>query len=536
VYEEQVHVPLLVSAPGLFPAHRVATVVQTIDILPTILAGLSIPPSPRIRGRSFGASLAGSTDTAPGFAFAETEDEELLAEGTDRLVCERKIGACRLFDVAKDPGEHEDLAPGARDRFDKLRAELQSFGASHGRFERDGLRAETGHGWPAPILRGIAGDGDAATDLASLLDDSDREIRRKSAELLFELRRPESLEALALALGRDEDPVVRRFAALALTRMGRTAPLAFEVLSDPDPTWRRRAALALGDAGDAHAGPVLIEWWQHGGRDDHERALAILGALAHIRFKDAVWPLVHSLDDVRLRPRIAEVLAAIGDPSARGPLVAALASERFQTARVAITDALVALGAKDELARPLVRFLGVPDPLPGGLGYATRAGILGQIGGPDSKTRALLPTQGNVGIRVQVVVPRGVDAAGGVRVLVRATADGEGGQVRVGRSQEPLTFDSKGTPTKRREAPRIHDRDYVALTIPKSPTPVEVNAPLPDVLGARPGRPFEFILFAERTVHVEAAAVVPLVPELPPPPPVPWTPSDDVEDQKQAGR
>ncbi len=532
VYEEQVRVPLVVSAPGLLPAHRVAPPVQTIDILPTILAALSIPPSPRIRGRSFGPALLGAEANDAGFAFAETDENALLAEGTDRLVCARKLGACRLYDIARDPAEREDVASSARERFDKLRAELTALGASHGRFEREGLRAETGKGWPAPILRGIAGDADAAPDLADLLDDSDREIRRKSAELLFQLRREEATEALTLSLERDEDPIVKRFSALALTRMGRTAPLAFELLSDPDVVWRRRAALALGEAGDAHAGPTLIDWWQHGGKDDHERALDILAAFARLRSKDAVWPLVHSLDDVRLRPRIAEVLAAIGDSSARGPLVAALGAERFQTARVAIADALVALGAKDELARPLVRFLGVPDPLPGGVGYAVKAGVLAQVGGPDSKTLARLVTQSNVGVRVSVVVPRAVAGSEGVRVLVRARADGEGGQVRIGRSQEPLSFDSKGNATKQREAPRIHEHDYVALAVPAG-GPVEVSAPLPPLLGARAGRPFEFVLFAERSVHVEAVAIVPLAPELPPPAPEPWKPGEGDDSQRE---
>ncbi|HEX4338103.1 MAG TPA: sulfatase-like hydrolase/transferase [Polyangiaceae bacterium] len=533
VYEEQVRVPLIVSAPGLVPAHRVANPVQTIDILPTLLDGLAIPPSPRIRGRSFGAELAGAKPEGPGFAFSETDESALLAEGTDRLICARKLGACRLYDLAKDPEEREDVAPAARERFDKMRAELTALGASHGRFEREGLRAETGRGWPAPILRGIAGDADAATDLASLLDDSDRDIRRKAAELLFQLRRPETVEALTLSLARDEDPVVERFSALALTRLGRTAPLAFELLSDGDVVWRRRAALALGEAGDAHAAPLLIEWWQHGGKDDHERALDLLNAFARVRSKDAVWPLVHSLDDVRLRPRIAEVLAAIGDQSARGPLVAALAAERFQTARVAIADALVALKAKDELARPLVRFLGVPDPLPGGVGYAARAGILSQIGGPDSKTAAKLPALSNVGIRVQVTIPRALAGSDGVRIVVRARAEGADGQIRIGRSQEPLSFDSKGNATKQREAPRIHDRDYVALSVPASTTPVEVSVTLPAVLGARPGRPFDFVLFAERNVHVEALAVVPLAPELPPPAPEPWKPGEGDDSQKE---
>ena len=76
VYEEQVRVPLVVSAPGLLSAHRVQSVAQTIDLLPTILSALSIPPSPRIRGRALGAALLASAPN-PGFAFAETEESAL---------------------------------------------------------------------------------------------------------------------------------------------------------------------------------------------------------------------------------------------------------------------------------------------------------------------------------------------------------------------------------------------------------------------------------------------------------------------------
>jgi hypothetical protein len=69
------------------------------------------------------------------------------------------------------------------------------------------LRAE-GKGWPAPILRGATGDGDAAEEIAALLDDADLAIRRKAAELLFGLRRAETAPALRLALSRDEDAEV----------------------------------------------------------------------------------------------------------------------------------------------------------------------------------------------------------------------------------------------------------------------------------------------------------------------------------------
>src|SRR5260221_8260550 len=91
VYEEQVRVPLVVWAPGLVPARRVRDVVESVDLLPTVLAALAIPGSPRIRGRDLGPLLSGSSPEGPGFASAETDDWALLAEGPLRLVCERRV-------------------------------------------------------------------------------------------------------------------------------------------------------------------------------------------------------------------------------------------------------------------------------------------------------------------------------------------------------------------------------------------------------------------------------------------------------------
>jgi HEAT repeat protein len=228
-----------------------------------------------------------------------------------------------------------------------------------------GLRAE-GKGWPQAILRGISGDGDAADELLPLLDDADVAIRRKAAEILFELRRPETAQSLRLALGRDEDVEVRRWAALALTRLDQGAPLVFELERSDDLRWKRLASLALAESGDKRGEAALVAWWKDAGSRDHARSRELLEALAKVRSKDAVWPLIQSLDDVRLRPFIAQALARIGDEAARVPLARALATERYQGARVAIAQALVELGAEAEMAEPLLRFLGVPDPLPGG--------------------------------------------------------------------------------------------------------------------------------------------------------------------------
>src|SRR5690606_22542845 len=133
---------------------RVSQPVQTIDVLPTVLGALAVPRPARMRGRDLAPLLTGPAPDDEGLALAETEEQSLLAQGHHRLVCERKIGACRLFDLSTDPGQTRDVASTSRQRFEQLRTRLRELSASHGEFEARGLRAE-GKGWPAPILRGI---------------------------------------------------------------------------------------------------------------------------------------------------------------------------------------------------------------------------------------------------------------------------------------------------------------------------------------------------------------------------------------------
>lgn len=566
VYEEQVRVPLLVVAPGSVTPRRIAEPVQTIDLLPTVLEALAVPRPARIRGRDLGPLLTGQSaprepGTEPGLAVAETEDHTLLAEGTFRLICERRIGACQLFDLAKDPGQRKDVSTEHPERFERMRARSRHIAASHGEYETRGLRAE-GRGWPAPILRGISGDADAAPELSELLDDADPAIRRKAAELLFELARPETSGSLRLSLARDEDVVVRRWAALALTRLGEGAPLVYELVADGPQPFRRLAALALAETGDARGERELIAWWAKADERDFDRSRQLLRALARIRSKDAVGPLVRSLSDVRLRPDIARTLATIGDKDARGFLVRALNQERYQSARGALVDAIVKLGGKGELVVPLVRFLGVPDPLQGGLAQAQRAGILHHVGGPKDDQLRRIRSLANSGVVAHLNVPPGGNGKG-VRVLLRATTrGGETGRIYLQKGTEPPRENSKDSHLKVRYRPTIEREKALEVVIAPSevppPTPatlpassalrasalpvalapaeravtegaaepgvVEVAVTLPAEWRARPGHPFALALFADQNVQLEAIALVPLADELPPPPPEPWQP------------
>jgi hypothetical protein len=521
VYEEQVRVPLVIWAPGSIAPRRVAEPVGLVDLLPTVLSGLDIPTPPRLRGRDLTPLLAGTAPSGDGFAYAETEEQALLASGSLRLICERRIGACRLFDIAQDPGQtHDQSAERTGDR-DELRARLREIGASPGRVELGGLRAE-GKGWPAPIRRALSGDGDAAPELAELLDDADPAVRRKAAELLFELRRPESAAQLRLSLAREEDGLVRAWAALALTRLGQGAPLVAELLGGPDPRLSRLAALALGEAGDRRGEGLLVEWWKDEKSRDFERSRQILEVLGALRTKDAVWALVQGLGDVRLRPYIARALSRIGDDEAIGPLLKAFREERLSSTRVELAEALVSLGAEEELAVPLRRFLGVPDPLPGGLAFAERAGILEHVGGPKRRDLARLRKNADLGQAIQVVVPPG-ERSRGLRVIVRARSVGPSpGEVILSSGRHLVFFDREGNAKRARGVPALDSKRSLRVRIPVSDEPVEVAAPVPESVGLRPGLQAELVVYASTGVALEAVIVVPLTDELPPPAPEPW--------------
>ncbi|MEZ4226280.1 MAG: sulfatase-like hydrolase/transferase [Polyangiaceae bacterium] len=523
-YEEQVRVPLVVNAPGSVAVQRVPEVVQTIDLMPTVLAAMAIPIPPRVRGRDLGTLLRGKAAFGPGHAMAESEDQILLAEGNHRLICERRLAACRLYDLARDPKQRQDLAKTEAETLRRLRGRMHELSSSHGRYEVAGLRAD-GKGWPAAITRAAAGDPDAALDLAALLDDADTAVRRRAAELMFQMRREETAPALRLALERDEDADVRKWCALTLTRLGQGAPLVIELLKGGDTVWRRYAALALAESGDPRGGPVLVDWWKDKRARDYARSLELLQAFERIKEKDAVWPLTQSLDDVRLRPHIADTLAELGEEGARISLAKAFSQERYQDARVALARAVVRLDGGPEIAPALVRFLGVPDAMRGGVGLASEAGILQNIGGPPKNELGRLRRSASLGAELTLVVPKGGNGRG-VRLLVRARAPNQEGVVVVAPPLADLRYNRKGEPVKIRDLPRLKLDSATRVTVPRGGW-VELAVPAGQALGLKPGRVARLVVYAERSVEVDAVVAVPLSDELPPPAPKPWKPEND---------
>ncbi|MFN0242072.1 MAG: sulfatase [Planctomycetota bacterium] len=128
LHDEVLHVPLILALPGkLAPGARVAARVSTADILPTVLELLGVESSGALDGRSL-LPLVGARDAAPrdlvseSILWGKTERKARFA-GDLKLIA---MGASddRLFDLAQDPGERQDLAPLRRADVERLRAEL----------------------------------------------------------------------------------------------------------------------------------------------------------------------------------------------------------------------------------------------------------------------------------------------------------------------------------------------------------------------------------------------------------------------------
>jgi hypothetical protein len=210
-----------------------------------------------------------------------------------------------------------------------------------------------------------------------------------------------------------------------------------------------------------------------------------------------------------------------------------LEQERYHGNRAVLIDALLALGAKGELERPLRRFLGVPDPVENGVAAALAAGLSERLGGPAPRDLKRLIGNAQWGEKVRVGVPKELREAtsGGLqegpsrlRFVLRAhNTRSEPGVVRIGRPEKATEYGKSNTLTARKLA-LIHPTDQLQITLPPSATPIEVFSEIPASLGLAPGRTSEIVVVAEEGIGLAGFAIVPVAAELPPPAPEPWAP------------
>jgi arylsulfatase A-like enzyme len=126
VYQEEVHVPLVLLCPRL--AHlgpRQEVVGDHVALWPTITDVLGLPADPRWQGRS----LLGAAPGEARRAYFNNHGSTMLGvrEGRYKYVEDLRRKRSLLFDLARDPGERHDLSEAHPARCDRLRERLQAW-------------------------------------------------------------------------------------------------------------------------------------------------------------------------------------------------------------------------------------------------------------------------------------------------------------------------------------------------------------------------------------------------------------------------
>jgi arylsulfatase A-like enzyme len=109
VYEELLHIPFFIRLPGLEPT-EIGTPVGLSDVIPTILDALGKEIPEDLAGRSLLPALLRGEESAPGYTISGfMENWRAIVIGRTKLI-QRTTHAPRIYDLATDPNEEEDLA------------------------------------------------------------------------------------------------------------------------------------------------------------------------------------------------------------------------------------------------------------------------------------------------------------------------------------------------------------------------------------------------------------------------------------------
>ena len=131
LYREQVHVPLIIKAPGLKPGSTIDDVVENVDIAPTLLDLCGLPAVPQFAGESLVPVVEGTEKRKGAYSqtrFAwmwQTADGRKLIWPTELGRAEMRLTA-EFYDLDQDPDERENLATTRGAEVQGLRAEIES--------------------------------------------------------------------------------------------------------------------------------------------------------------------------------------------------------------------------------------------------------------------------------------------------------------------------------------------------------------------------------------------------------------------------
>jgi arylsulfatase A-like enzyme len=130
IYEENVHVPLLLWDPRLYQGRHSVQIGSHVDLGPTLTDVMGIAPSPSWHGRSLFDRLH-----PPRAYFYAANDDYLLGvrEGDWKYIYDASLGRDELYNLKLDPLEQRNTAQAQPDRVRRLRQRLAAWKYSVGR-------------------------------------------------------------------------------------------------------------------------------------------------------------------------------------------------------------------------------------------------------------------------------------------------------------------------------------------------------------------------------------------------------------------
>jgi arylsulfatase A-like enzyme len=139
LYQEMVHVPLIVRGPGVAAGLRIDAPVQLVDVAPTLLDWFGAQPLAAAEGRDLAplwTKAASNPDAAPRVTCSEVGPRKAVrdfkshlvgvVEGDLKLVHDLATGRSLLFDLRTDPEELHNLATDRSDDVARLRRHVDA--------------------------------------------------------------------------------------------------------------------------------------------------------------------------------------------------------------------------------------------------------------------------------------------------------------------------------------------------------------------------------------------------------------------------
>ena len=123
-YEPSIHIPLIVSGPGIKRGGVSDALVEMQDLNPTICALADVEPAPNMDARSFDQILLGAQDAHRGEIIAALTNFRCLRTRARKFV-DNSNDMPELYDLLNDPGETHNIADDCPDQVAAMRDRLR---------------------------------------------------------------------------------------------------------------------------------------------------------------------------------------------------------------------------------------------------------------------------------------------------------------------------------------------------------------------------------------------------------------------------